>query len=109
MIARISTSPPVNDPAVSRARLENAQRRIKPALAEQPGFRIALWLRKPDGTVHSITVFDSEAELGAAAVAVNAVPMLPGQDPADMAGPDSGQTVEVAEVLDFAFPLAAGG
>lgn len=44
-----------------------------------------------------------------AAEAVNAQPLLPGQDPAGLPGPDRGQTVEVFQVLDVLFPEDARG
>ncbi len=109
MIARFATSPPANDPDIAAQRMANAQGRIKPGLLRQPGFRGAMWLRRPDGTVHSITLFDSEEDMRTAAEAINAQPMLAGHNPADMPGPDSGQTVEILQVLDVAFPETHNG
>lgn len=60
-------------------------------------------------SVHSIAVFESEEAYSSAAEAVNAQPLLLGQDPAGLPGPDRGQTVEVFQVLDVLFPEDARG
>ena len=101
MIARFATSPPVNDPDVEAQRRDNLERRLKPALVKAPGFRGGMWLKRGDGTVHSITLWDSEEALRGAQPGVDATPMQAGQRPEAMPGPATGQVVEIAEVIDF--------
>ena len=109
MVARFATSPPVNDPEIEAKRRQNLQERLKPSLMRAAGFRGGIWLKAPDGLVHSITVWDSEESMRRAGEAANAQPRLPGHRPEEMPGPGSGQTVEMHEVLDFAFPETAHG
>lgn len=103
MIARLATSPPAS--AEDHARhLENLQKRFKPALVQQPGLLAAFWLEKDDGSVLSLSVWESEELMAAAAKAASATPLLPGFKPEDLPGATRGQQVELLSVLDHHLP-----
>jgi hypothetical protein len=54
-----------------------------------------LWLEAADGRQLSITVWDSEEALRQGATRANAVPLLPGQDPAKLPSADVVETFQV--------------
>lgn len=103
MIARLATSPPASEEDHAR-QLENLQKRFKPALIQQPGLLAAFWLQKSDGGVISLSVWESEELMSAAAKAASATPLLPGFKPEDLPGAHRGQHVEVLHVLDHHLP-----
>lgn len=103
MIARIAYSPPVPEDQLAK-RAENLTERFKPALIQQPGLVAAFWLESPDGSRGSVTVWESEEQMQAAAATTNAVPLLPGHQREDLPGPDRGQTVQVLRVFDHHIP-----
>jgi hypothetical protein len=94
MIARIGTFQPL-PPDVAAASRQNLLERFLPALQAQPGFVAGLWLEAADGRQLSITVWDSEEALRQGAARANAVPLLPGQDPAKLPSADTVETFQV--------------
>lgn len=98
MIARIGTflSLPPEAAAASR---HNLLERFLPALKVQEGFVGGFWLADAEGRHLSITVWESEEAMRRGAARANAVPLLPGQDPAQIPGADS---VELCEVVAMA-------
>ena len=99
MIARIAYSDPASEAVVAK-RMENLQKRFKPAITQQPGLVAAFWVTSPDGRRGSITIWESEELMREGGRAANAVPFLPGYEPEDLPGPDNGQTVQFLEVFD---------
>jgi len=99
MIARISYSEPASEEVVAR-RMENLQKRFKPAIIAQPGFIAAFWVKTPEGRKGSITIWESEELMREGGRAANAVPLLPGYELEDLPGPDNGQTIQFLDVFD---------
>lgn len=75
MIARISYSEPASEGVIAK-RMENLQKRFKPAIIAQPGFVAAFWVKTPDGRRGSITIWESEQLMREGGRAANAVPLL---------------------------------
>lgn len=99
MIARIAYSEPASEEDLAR-RMENLQKRFKPAITRQPGLVAAFWVKAPNGRRGSITIWESEELMREGGRAANAVPLLPGYEPEELPGPDNGQTVQLLEVFD---------
>ena len=98
MIARIGTFLTLTPEAAAESR-RNLLERFLPALKDQEGFVGGFWLNGEDGRHLSITVWASEEAMRRGAARANAVPLLPGQDPAKIPGPD---TTELCEVVAIA-------
>ena len=87
MYARIATHTFAH-PAEAEAAERNLRERLVPALERQPGFRGAFFGRTPDGAGGlSVSLFADAATARAAGVAINAAPLLDGQDPALLPAP----------------------
>jgi hypothetical protein len=82
-------------PDVRAEARRNLLERFQPALVVQPGFVAGYWAEAEDGRLFSITVWESEAVAARAAEAANAVPLLPGQDPAKIPSPERVETLTV--------------
>ncbi|GAB4433033.1 MAG: hypothetical protein OHK0015_21320 [Chloroflexi bacterium OHK40] len=78
-----------HSPRVNEASRHNPFERFLPALRNQPGFVAGSWGKAPDGRAVSITVRESEDALPQSTMNANAVPLLPGQEPALIAAPSS--------------------
>ena len=63
--------------------------RVAPAAASVPGTRAALCLRAADGGMVVLASADSVEALEASSRAIQSTPLLPGEDPALLGGPDS--------------------
>ncbi len=87
MIARIGRFEGLSAEAVAESQ-HNLQERFMPALKAQAGFVLGLWLEDEDGTLLSITVWESAEAMAAGAQQANATPLLPGQDPKKIPSPD---------------------
>ncbi len=96
MIARIGTFRGLG-PAERAASEDNLRRRFLPALRAQPGFVAGYWLAGADGTLRSITIWQSEEAMRLGAERANAVPLLPGQDPAAIPSPSEVETFLVTD------------
>ncbi len=81
MVARIGTFHPTS-PEVAAESRRNLLERFLPALQVQEGLVGGYWLVGEDGRQVSITIWESETALRPGAERANAVPLLPGQDPA---------------------------
>ena len=97
MIARIGTFLNLTPEAAEVSR-HNLLERFLPALKAQEGFVGGFWLNGEDGRHLSITVWESEEAMRLGAAQANATPLLPGQDPAKIPGPDSSEFCEVVAV-----------
>ena len=78
--------------------------RITPAVsadqALRAGHRGTFVLRQPDGTQLVIVLADSAATLDRGQAIIAATPLLPGEDPALLAGPDRFERYEVLAAYD---------
>ncbi len=97
MIARIGTFLSLTPEAAAESR-RNLLERFLPALKAQEGFVGGFWLNGADGRHLSITVWESEEAMRRGAAGANAAPLLPGQDPAKIQGPDATELCEVVAV-----------
>lgn len=97
MIARIGTFLFLTPEAAAESR-RNLLERFLPALKAQEGFAGGFWLNGEDGRHLSITVWASEEAMQQGAVRANATPLLPGQDPAKIPGPDTSELCEVVAI-----------
>lgn len=97
MIARIGTFLSLSPEAASASR-RNLIERFLPALKEQEGFIGGFWLNGADGRHLSITVWESEEAMRRGADRANAAPLLPGQNAAQIPGPDTTELCEVVAV-----------
>lgn len=65
-----------------------SRERIAPAALQVDGALGALVLRAPDGAMVTVAFADSHASLEASSRAILSTPLLPGEDPALLGGPD---------------------
>jgi hypothetical protein len=82
-------------PDVRAEAVRNLMERFKPALVSQPGFVAGYWAESEDGRMFSITVWESEGAVEQAGAAVNATPLLPGQDSSKIPSPERVETLTV--------------
>jgi hypothetical protein len=94
MIVLVAAFAPM-DPEIEAEARRNHTERFLPALASQPGFVAGYWVAAADGHWESITVWESAEALERGRVAANAVPLLPGQDPAKIPSPERFETFTV--------------
>lgn len=94
MIARIGTFHPM-PPDIAVASRRNLLERFLPALQAQEGFIAGYWLEDQAGRQLSITIWESEEALQEGAARANAMPLLPGQDPAKIPSADVVETFQV--------------
>jgi hypothetical protein len=66
-------------PEQEAASLDNLRRRFKPAISTQDGYIAGYWLRRPDGRLISLSIWQSEDHLRSGGTRAQAVPLLPGQ------------------------------
>jgi heme-degrading monooxygenase HmoA len=78
MIARIGYFGHLT-PEQEAASLDNLRRRFKPAISSQEGYIAGYWLRRPDGRLISVSIWQSEDHLRSGGMHAQAVPLLPGQ------------------------------
>lgn len=77
----------------------NFRERFKAAITSQDGFVAGYWLRRPDGRLISLSVWQSEEHLQLGGMRANAVPLLPGQVAELIPEPEQ---VEICQVEDQA-------
>jgi hypothetical protein len=94
MIIRLATFAPMT-PEIEVESRRNLTERFMPALQSQPGFIAGYWARGEDGRPVSITVWESVEAAQQGAVAANAMPLLPGQDPEKLPSPANVETLQV--------------
>ncbi len=75
----------------------NFRERFKAAITSQDGFIAGYWLRRPDGRLISLSIWENEEKLRLGGMRANAAPLLPDQVAEQIAEPES---VEVCEVVD---------
>lgn len=86
-------------PDIAAESRRNLEERFLPALRSQEGFVAGYWLASEDGRQLSITLWQSEEALERGAQRANAVPLLPGQDPAKIPSADA---VDIFQVIAHA-------
>ena len=94
MIARIGTFRRLT-PEQRAASEDNLRRRFLPALRAQPGFVAGYWLAGADGTLLSVTIWESVETMEEGGRRANAVPLLPDQVAEAIPSPDAVETFEV--------------
>lgn len=80
------------------------EHRIWPAVRDVPGIVEFLGARRPDGGRVAVTAAESVEALEEAAKVVLSTELLPGEDPADLTGPDS---LAVLRLLHADLPVGA--
>jgi hypothetical protein len=98
MIARIGSFGQLT-PEQEEASLYNLRERFKLAISSQDGYVAGYWLRRPDGRLISLSIWQSEEHLRNGGLRAQAVPLLPGQV-AELI-PEAEQ-VEICQVVDRA-------
>lgn len=78
------------------ADLRAARERVGPAAMQVQGALGALVLRAGDGGMVTVAFADSPASLEASVLAIRSTPLLPGEDPALLGGPQRSTTCTVA-------------
>jgi hypothetical protein len=96
VIVRLATFAPMTADVETEAR-RNMRERFKAALAAQPGLLAAYWTTAEDGHWVSITAWESREAMERGSIAANAVPLLPGQDPAKIPSPARMEVLSVME------------
>jgi Antibiotic biosynthesis monooxygenase len=86
-------------PEQEAASLHNLRERFKAVISSQDGYVAGYWLRRPDGRLISLSVWQSEEHLRAGGMRAHAVPLLPGQV-AELI-PEA-EHVEICQVVDQA-------
>ncbi len=79
-------------PDVEAEARRNLLERFMPALRAQPGLISATWATAEDGTLRSITVWESEEAMQRGGERANAAPLLPGQDSSKIPSPSRVET-----------------
>lgn len=85
-----------------------ARERVGPAAMQVQGALGAVVLRGPDGSMVTVAFADSEATLEASSLAILSTPLLPGEDPALLGGPQRYTTCRVVGDDVAAFLRRAG-
>ena len=90
-------------PAQVAADRRAARDRVGPAAMQVQGALGALVLRGRDGTMVTVAFADSPATLEASSLAIRSTPLLPGEDPALLGGPQRYTTCRVVgdDVAEF--------
>jgi hypothetical protein len=78
MIARIGYFGHLT-PEQEAASLHKLRERFKAAISSQDGYVAGYWLRRPDGRLISLSIWQSEKHLRNSGVRAQAIPLLPGQ------------------------------
>jgi hypothetical protein len=104
MIAQIAYFDGPRSPEIIAASERAGRERIKPAVsADQElhaGHRGTFVLRQPDGTQLVLVLADSAATLDRGNAIITATPLLPGEDPALLTGPDRIERYDVVAAYD---------
>jgi hypothetical protein len=98
MRARLAAFDPPG-PAVEEA-MDNVRRRLAPALLKRPGFLAGYWLRRADGQVLSISLWETEGDIQSAERDLPSVPLEPGQEASKIPSPDHVDSYEVLGHVD---------
>jgi hypothetical protein len=98
MIARIGYFGHLT-PEQEAASLDNLRRRFKPAISSQNGYVAGYWLRRPDGRLISLSMWQSEDHLRNGGMRAHEAPLQPGQV-AELI-PEA-EHVEICQVVDQA-------
>ena len=98
MIARIGYFGHLT-PEQEAASLDNLRRRFKPEISSQEGYVAGYWLRRPDGRLISLSIWQSEDHLRNGGMRAHQAPLLPGQVAKLI--PEAEQ-VEICQVVDQA-------
>lgn len=75
----------------------SSRERVWPAASQVPGTIGALSLRAADGALAVVALADSPATLEAANQTILSTPLLPGEDPARLGGPDRQSVFRITE------------
>lgn len=75
----------------------NFRERFKAAITSQDGFIAGYWLRRPDGRMISLSIWESEEKLRTGGMRAHAVPLLPGQIAEQIPGPESEEICQVED------------
>ena len=104
MIAQIAYFDGPRSPEVAAASERAGRERIMPALSAdhdlRAGHRGTFVLRQPDGTQLVIVLADCAATLDRGEAIITATPLLPGEDPATLTGPDRVARYQVVAAYD---------
>ena len=107
MIAQIAYFDGPHSPELAAASERAGRERIMPALSAdhqiRAGHRGTFVLRQPDGTQLVLVLADSPATLDHVGAVITAAPLLPGEDPALLTGPDRLERYEVVAAYDAGF------
>jgi hypothetical protein len=107
MIAQIAYFDGPRSPEVIAASERAGRERIMPAVSAdhqvRAGHRGTFVLRQPDGTQLVLVLADSPATLDRGEAVIAATPLLPGEDPALLTGPDRFERYEVVAAYDADF------
>ena len=104
MIAQIAYFDGPRSPEVIAASERAGRERIMPAVSAdkqiRAGHRGTFVLRQPDGTQLVLVLADNPATLDLGEAVITATPLLPGEDPALLTGPDRVERYEVVAAYD---------
>jgi hypothetical protein len=104
MIAQIAYFDGPRSPEIVDASERAGRERIMPAVAAdhevRAGHRGTFVLRQPDGTQVVLVLADSADTLDRGEAVITATPLLPGEDPALLTGPDRIERYEVVVAYD---------
>ena len=104
MIAQIAYFDGPRSPEVVAASERAGRERIIPAVSAdhqiRAGHRGTVVLRQPDGTQLVLVMADSPATLDRGDAVITATPLLPGEDPALLTGPDRLERYDVVAAHD---------
>ena len=104
MIAQIAYFDGPRSPEIIDASERAGRERIMPAVSAdhevRAGHRGTFVLRQPDGTQVVLVLADSADTLDRGEAVITATPLLPGEDPALLTGPDRVERYEVVAAYD---------
>lgn len=107
MIAQIAYFDGPRSPEAVAASERAGRDRVIPAVSADPeiraGHRGTFVLRQPDGAQLVLVLADSAATLDRGDAVISATPMLPGEDPALLTGPDRIERYEVVAAYDAGY------
>ena len=107
MIAQIAYFDGPRSPEIVDASERAGRERIMPAVSAdheiRAGHRGTFVLRQPDGTQLVLVLADSAATLDRGDAVITATPLLPGEDPALLTGPDRVERYEVVAAHDAGY------
>ncbi len=104
MIAQIAYFDGPRSPEIVGASERAGRERIMPAVSAdhevRAGHRGTFVLRQPEGTQVVLVLADSAGTLDRGEAVITATPLLPGEDPALLTGPDRVERYEVVAAYD---------